>query len=214
MSKAGTIRVFIVDDHQIVIDGLKSLLLSEDGFVVAGSTTNPLHVLEALEKIPVDVLITDIMMPGMDGVQLAASVRTAFPTIRILALSMNNDGQQVNELIETADLNGYVLKNTGKKELTTAVRKVYEGGIYFDDEVLHELKKETGRKRRLDDVQITTRELEIIRLLEKEMNTREIASQLFISERTVETHRKNILRKTGTNSVLGLIKFAYENKLL
>jgi DNA-binding NarL/FixJ family response regulator len=127
---------------------------------------------------------------------------------------MSGQGDVVNRMIEYADISGYILKNIGKQELVTALEKIANNGIYFSDEVLLEMTKATVRKRENEESHLTDRELEIIRLIEQEFSNRQIAETLYISERTVETHRKNIFRKTRTNSVIGLIKYAYEHKLV
>jgi DNA-binding NarL/FixJ family response regulator len=145
---------------------------------------------------------------------LAKEVRKQFPQIKILALSMSGQGDVVNEMINDADISGYVLKNIGKRELVAAIEKIASGGIYFSEVVLEELKKTADRKKQSKEAHLTGREAEIIRLIEKEYSNRQIAETLFISERTVETHRKNIFRKTGTNSVIGLVKYAYEHRLI
>ena len=204
----------IVDDHQIVIDGLKSLLLGHDQFEVAIECTQPLQMMGLLEKKRIDVLLTDVMMPGMNGAELSKAVREKFPTIKILALSMSGQGDMVNQMIDEADISGYVLKNIGKQELIRALEKISGGGIYFSDEVLHEMARASEMKKDQEEAHLTGREIEIIRLIEKEMTNRQIAETLFLSERTVETHRKNIFRKTNTSSVIGLIKYAYELKLI
>jgi DNA-binding NarL/FixJ family response regulator len=208
------IKIFIVDDHQIVIDGLKSLLEDIPDFNIIGCTTQPKLALDMLAQQPADMLLTDVMMPELTGQQLSKQVRAHFPQIKILALSMSGQGDIVDEMINDADINGYVLKNIGKAELEKAIRKIAAGGIYFSDEVLKELEKQSNQKKETDKVQLTIREIEIVQLIEKEYGNKEIAEKLFISERTVETHRKNIFRKTKTNSVIGLIKYAYENKLV
>lgn len=212
--KAGKTTLGIVDDHQIVIDGLKSLLHGHDGFEVLIECTQPLQMLDLLEKKPVDILLTDVMMPGMNGAELAKAVHQKFPGIKILALSMSGQGDLVNQMIEDADISGYVLKNIGKKELVKALEKIYNNGIYFSDEVLQEMTKASEKKRGNEEVNLTTREVEIVRLIEKELSNKQIAEKLFLSERTVETHRKNIFRKTNTASVIGLVKYAYEHKLI
>jgi len=127
---------------------------------------------------------------------------------------MNGEGSLVNEMINDADISGYVLKNIGKKELITAIEKIANGGIYFSDEVIEELKRVSNRKKENLEAHLTDREIEIIKLIEKEYSNKQIAEALFISERTVETHRKNIFRKTNTNSVIGLVKYAYEHRLI
>lgn len=208
------IKLAIVDDHQIVIDGISSLLDGHDTFTIVARTTSPVQMLELLQHTPVDILLTDIMMPVMNGQQLAAKVRTLYPGIKILALSMSGQGDTVNEMINNADIAGYVLKNIGKEELAHAIKKIAGGGIYFSDQVLDELTKFSTVKRQNEETHLTQREIEIVGLIEKELSNKEIADKLYISERTVETHRKNIFRKTRTNSVIGLVKYAYEHKLV
>jgi DNA-binding NarL/FixJ family response regulator len=212
--KPEKIVLALVDDHQIVIDGLMSLLKGHDKFRFAFATTDPTDVLNQLRQHPVDILLTDIMMPGLPGNELAKKVKKDFPATRILALSMNGEGSLVNDMINDADISGYVLKNIGKTELIKALEKIAGGGIYFSEEVLNELQRASQVRKENEQAHLTEREKEIIRLIEKEYNNKQIAEALFISERTVETHRKNIFRKTNTNSVIGLIKYAYEHKLI
>lgn len=212
--KSTKISLAIVDDHQIVIDGLKSLLQGYDQFKVVLECTEPLQMPKLLEQTKVDILLTDVMMPGMNGAELSKLVHLKFPEIKILALSMSGQGDLVNQMIEDADIAGYVLKNIGKKELITALEKISAGGIYFSDDVLQEMTRASELKKESDDAHLTSREIEIIKLIEKELNNKQIAETLFLSERTVETHRKNIFRKTKTSGVIGLIKFAYEHKII
>ncbi len=208
------ITLGLVDDHQIVIDGLMSLLKGHDKFSFAFATTDPTEVLKKIEQTPIDILLTDVMMPGLPGNKLAKKVKERFPAVKILALSMSGQGDLVNEMINDADIAGYVLKNIGRQELINALEKIGAGGIYFSDEVIDELKRTSNRKKENENAHLTAREIEIIRLIEKEHNNKQIAETLFISERTVETHRKNIFRKTNTNSVIGLVKYSYEHKLI
>ena len=210
----GKTRIAIVDDHQIVIDGIKALLQGQHGLEIVIESTDPLKMEDLLEKHPVDILLTDVMMPGMNGAELAKVVRKRFPQIRILALSMSGQGDLVNQMIQDSDIAGYVLKNIGKQELVKALEKIAAGGIYFSDDVLAELMKENERKKETEEAHLTIREIEIIRLIEKEYSNKKIAETLFLSERTVETHRKNIFRKTRTSSLIGLIKYAYEHKII
>ena len=208
------ITLALVDDHRIVIDGLISMLKGHETFQFAFATTDPREVIEKLHEQPVDVLLTDVMMPGINGNMLAKTVRESFPDIKILALSMSGEGDVINEMINDADISGYVLKNIGKQELIRAIEKIASGNVYFSEDVIEELKRTSRRRKQNEDAHLTDREVEIIRLIEKEYNNRQIAETLFISERTVETHRKNIFRKTNTNSVIGLVKYAYEHKLV
>jgi DNA-binding NarL/FixJ family response regulator len=210
----GKISLAIVDDHQIVIDGLKSLIDGHDGFIVAIECTNPVQMLDELKKTPVDILLTDVMMPQMNGAELAKEVRKQFPRIKILALSMSGQGDVVNRMIEEADISGYVVKNIGKKDLIHALEKIAAGGLYFTDEIIAEMTRASEMQKVNEEANLSAREIEVIKLIEKEYSNKLIADTLFLSERTVETHRKNIFRKTKTNSVIGLIKYAYEHKLI
>lgn len=212
--KSKKILLGIVDDHQIVIDGLKSLLHGHDRFEVAVECTQPIEMISLIEKKPIDVLLTDIMMPGLNGAELSKLVHQKFPEIKILALSMSGQGDLVNQMIDDADISGYVLKNIGKQELIKALEKISGGGIYFSEEVLQEMTRASEMKKENAEAHLTTREIEIIQLIEKELSNKQIAEQLFLSERTIETHRKNIFRKTNTSSVIGLVKYAYEHKLI
>ncbi|MEO5946222.1 MAG: response regulator transcription factor [Chitinophagaceae bacterium] len=212
--KNDKITLALVDDHQIVIDGLTALLKGHNKFQFAFATTNSSEVVELMNDNPVDVLLTDVMMPKLPGNELAKKVREKHPNVKILALSMSGQGDMVNEMINDADISGYVLKNIGKQELITALEKIAGGGIYFSEEVLDEMQRAGQRKKQNEQAHLTDREKQIVRLIEKELNNKQIAETLFISERTVETHRKNIFRKTNTNSVIGLVKYAYEHRLI
>lgn len=208
------IPLAILDDHQIVIDGLKSLLQGHAYFYVAAECTEPLQMLEILKEKKVEILLTDVMMPVMNGAELAKVVHNKYPSIKILALSMSGQGDLVNQMKEDAGIAGYVLKNIGKHELIQALEEIAAGGIYFSREVLLEMTKATEIKMENIAVKLTAREIEIVRLIEKEFNNKSIADHLFLSELTVETHRKNIFRKTKTNNVIGLVKYAYEHRLI
>jgi two-component system nitrate/nitrite response regulator NarL len=212
--KSEKISLALVDDHQIVLDGLMSLLKGHEHFRFAFATTDPTEVMDKLNEHPVNILLTDIMMPKLPGNQLAKKVKEKFPAIKILALSMSGEGDIVNEMINDADISGYVLKNIGKQELIKVLEKIAAGNIYFSEEILEELQRTTKRKKENEEAHLTDREIQIIRLIEKEYNNKQIAETLYISERTVETHRKNIFRKTNTNSVIGLVKYAYQHKLV
>jgi DNA-binding NarL/FixJ family response regulator len=214
MLQNSAIKLAIIDDHQIVIDGLHSLLKGNKRYEIVLESTHPEIILKELKKTEVDILLTDVMMPVMSGVELAKQVHKEFPAIKIITLSMNGEGSLVNQMIEESNISGYLLKNIGQTEFLKALDKVASGGIYFSEEVLQEMIKAGERKKETEEAHLTNREIEIIRLIEKEFSNKQIAETLFLSERTVETHRKNIFRKTKTNSVIGLIKFAYEHKLI
>lgn len=204
-------NVFIVDDHQLVVDGLRSLLDNEAQYTIVGYSNQPKDVMDMLDRLKVDILITDINMPGMTGVELTRNVKKKFPNLKVLALSMFGERQVIKEMID-AGISGYILKNTGKQELLEALAKLANGQNFFGEEVTQELMKSFRADG--EGSHLTNREIEIIRLIENEYSNKKIADLLFISERTVETHRKNIFRKTGTQSIVGLLKYAYDHKII
>jgi two-component system, NarL family, nitrate/nitrite response regulator NarL len=214
MNNGPKIKLAMVDDHQIVIDGIKALLQQDDGLEIVATANSAEKLLQLLIECEVDILLTDVVMEGMSGQQLAKQVRKLYPEIKIIALSMSGVGEIVEEMINDADISGYLLKQTGKQELVDAIKKVYKGGIYFQPQILDELAKQANIKTETDTAHLTIREKEIILLLEKNLSSKEIAEQLFISVRTVETHRKNILKKTDTNNTLSLLKWAKDHKIL
>ena len=207
------IKLAIVDDHQIVIDGLKLLLRDKKKFEIVAEATNARDMLALIRRAAPEVLITDIMMPGMDGFELSLQVRADFPHIRILALSMSEDGHLIAKMIEQARINGYIPKASGRQELIRAIESIVNNERYFAPQILEQY--EYYKKIRSDSevFHLTARELEIINCMTKHLSNKEIAQKLFISERTVETHRKNIFRKTNTKGVGTLIEFVKTHKL-
>ena len=214
MNKTDKIKLALVDDHQIVIDGLIALLDKEKNIEIVATANSGIVMLQLLHQNNVDILLSDVVMDDMSGQQLAKEVGRLFPHIKIIALSMSGVGEVVEEMINDADISGYLLKQTGKDELVAAIEKVYSGGIYFQQKILDELEKQSSLRKTLNEVHITLREKEIIVLMEKDFSNKQIADKLDISVRTVETHRKNILKKTGTNNLLSLLKWAYEHKVI
>ncbi|MBW4890557.1 response regulator transcription factor [Mucilaginibacter sp. HMF5004] len=204
-------KIFIVDDHQMVIDGLSLLINSIPGFEIAGVSNDPEKALDMLKAIPVDIVLTDVSMPGMSGVELTRYLRKNHPDIKVLALSMFGDSMIVSEMID-AGVSGFILKNTGTQELEEALKKIAAGGDYFTADITKQLVK--AYKDNQEGNHLTDREIEIIRMIEREFSNKQIAALLFISERTIETHRKNIFRKTNTQTVVGLLKYAYERKII
>lgn len=205
----------IAEDHQTVIDGLLSMLHKHEYFKAVIITTNPQELLRQMACTPVDILFADIAMLYRNGHELANKVKELFPRVKMVALYEKGQNNIVNTMIEEDTLTGYVLKTNDKQSLTKALENMIDH-IYTNDKTLKEMPSPTVRLRKVapETSHLTDRELEVIRLIEQEYSNKQIAEKLFISERTVETHRKNIFRKTKTNSVIGLIKYAYEHKLV
>ena len=213
-------KILIADDHQLFLDGLISLLQTEKSFDIVSSANNGIQVLEFLSKNKYDVCILDINMPLMNGIDTVKKIKEKKIDTPIIMLTTHSDREFISEMLSIG-VCGYVLKNTTKSELTNAIKEVVSGGKYFSKEVqsgilenyLDTIKKE---KKEKDEpaILLTPREIEIVKLLAKEHTNENIASVLFISYRTVETHRKNIMQKTGTKNLAGLIKYAYEKGIL
>jgi DNA-binding NarL/FixJ family response regulator len=208
------IRIAILDDHQIVIDGLRLLLENQLHFEIVGQFNRGQELLDALAALKADIVITDILMPEMDGLEVAMRLKDQFPDIKVIALSMNGEGPLAEKMIEQAEVAGYVLKTTNKSELTEAIESVYAGDTFYAKEILDELNSFRKIKQENESINLTIREIEIIQCIASDLTNKQIADQLFISERTVETHRKNIFRKTNIHSAVGLVEFARKRKLI
>lgn len=213
--KRKKIRMAIAEDHQTVIDGLLSMLHKHEYLKAVIITTNPQELLRQMASTTVDILFADIAMLYRNGHELVNKVKELFPRVKMVALFEKGQNNIVNTMIEEGSLTGYILKTTDKQSLTKALENMIDH-IYTNDKTLKEMPNPTVRLRKVapETSHLTDRELEVIRLIEQEYSNKQIAERLFISERTVETHRKNIFRKTKTNSVIGLIKYAYEHKLV
>lgn len=206
------IKLYIVDDHQMLIDGLKALLLDEKNITVVGESISAQNAIVEISKKQPDVVLTDINMPEMDGIELTKKVKSSFPNIKVIALSMFGEQQTISDMLK-AGVNAYILKNTGKQELLNAIEKVIQGGSYFSEEVNAEMNRKDFEIN-TKEINLSAREIEIIELIAKEYSNAKIAEELYISERTVETHRKNIFRKTDTKSVIGLLKYCIEKRII
>ncbi|SMD43008.1 two component transcriptional regulator, LuxR family [Aquiflexum balticum DSM 16537] len=204
-------KVLLVDDHAILLDGVKSLLSHEASVDVIGEANSAEQALEFFKTNKVDLLITDFNLPGMDGLSLVRLVKKINPDTKIIVLSMHDETHLVKEILKEG-VEGYVLKNDSHKELKMAIQYVREGKIYLSNNINRIIINSLNFPE--EDRLLTDREREILKLIAKEFPNKKIAEQLFISERTVETHRKNIFRKTKTNTLVGLIKFAYANNLI
>ncbi|MDF2449350.1 MAG: Transcriptional regulatory protein DegU [Bacteroidota bacterium] len=201
-----------MDDHQMLIDGLKALLSDESHISLVGESNLPKVALREIAEYRPDIVLTDINMPEMDGVELTQEIKKLNFNTKVIALSMFGERETISDMLK-AGVSGYILKNTGKAELLAAIEKVADGQTYFSDEVNDEMSKSppasVGK-----EVSLTPREIEVIELIAKEYTNAKIAEALFISERTVETHRKNIFRKTDTKGVIALLKYCVEKRII
>jgi DNA-binding NarL/FixJ family response regulator len=203
------ISLYLIDDHQMLIDGLKAILKNEPSIEIIGECTLPLLAFEQIQMLKPRIVLVDINMPEMNGAELVRKLRPRMNETDFIALSMYGERANIKEMLQ-AGVKGYILKNTGREELIRAIISVNEGREFFSEEVAAVIGSSPVHDEALNTVNLTEREIDIIECIAKEMTNAEMAKALFISERTVETHRKNIFRKTGTRSVLGLVKFALD----
>jgi len=204
-------KTLLVDDHAILLDGVHALLEKEDGISIVATASSAEQALDLLKQHQPDLLITDFNLPGMDGLSLIRRVKKLYPDMKIIVLSMHDETHLVKEILKE-DVNGYILKKDSHRELSEALRQISNGKVFLSNEINKMLIRSLNFPD--DNKLLSEREREILKLIAKEYSNKQIAEELFISERTVETHRKNIFRKTGTSSLVGLIKFAFANNLI
>jgi DNA-binding NarL/FixJ family response regulator len=209
------IRLLLVDDHELFLEGIISLIEDEDFVNIIGTAPNGRLALDSIRQDQPDVLITDLNMPIMGGIELVKKVKSEFPEIKILVLTMHNDRSTIAEIM-MAEAEGYVLKNTDRDELVKALKKISDGGTFYCNEVTEVLLERLIEQKRKEEIKVplTEREQEVLKLIAEEKSSEEIASHLFISRRTVETHRKNMLKKTEANTVIGLLKYGVRYGLI
>jgi DNA-binding NarL/FixJ family response regulator len=202
------VNVFIVDDHYMVIEGIRSLLQNEKGIEWMGHATNAASCLGFLKMQQPDIIFMDVNLPDMSGTELCRQVKQLYPAVLIIGLSTFNQQPVVRNMMENG-ASGYVLKNATKPELMNAIAAVMAGKTYLSMEVAVSLRKQTEELPL-----ISRREREVLQLIADGFTNAEIAEKLFISVPTVNTHRKSLLAKFGVNNTAGLIKLAAKNNLI
>lgn len=209
------IQVLIIDDHKMVIEGLKLLLQNQQEIKVIGSALNGERGIEKLTELKPDMVLLDINMPGMNGIDTCKKMMELQPKVKIIAISMHKEGSLIKLMLANG-AQGYVLKNAGQNELIEAIKQVHQGKKFLDDTVndiiLNGLTK-AQEKKQSPFPSLSRREKEILKLILNESTTQEIAEKLFISFGTVETHRRNMLLKTGARNTAGLVRIALEYEL-
>jgi DNA-binding NarL/FixJ family response regulator len=210
--------VLVVDDHQIIIDGLKSILQDEEMVQFAGGANTMQEALNFIELHPVDVVVMDISMPGHSGIEITRIIKEKYPDIKILALTMHDEIDIIADMIN-AGASGYLLKKANMNEVLDAIHTVSRGQRYLGNKVQDIMMDEFSQRRstrqnlEYESQLLTPREKEILQLMLREFSNEKIAEKLFISIRTVETHRRNIFTKTNTKNVVSLIKYAMKHGL-
>ena len=210
------INVLIADDHQLLIDGIKTALEGVEDITVVAEANNGYKVLEKLESgIPVDVILMDINMPQLDGLNCTKMVAKKFPDVKVIALSQYDEKRFVKQMVKNG-ASGYLLKDTGKDILVKAIKTVHGGEKYFCERLSLRL---INQELKMQDTKalfpkLSKREVEILQLIGKEYSSQQVADKLFISFHTVESHRANLMFKAGVKNTAGLIRWAVENDLL
>jgi DNA-binding NarL/FixJ family response regulator len=214
------IKVMLVDDHQIVRDGIRALLLNEENIEITDEASDGEELFRKLLKHKPDIVIMDISLPDKSGIEISKEIQSLYPEIKVLILSMYNNEDFVFNAIR-AGAKGYLPKNTSKKELVEAINSINEGHEYFSEEISDIILKSYVKKiQKTDDVVnnkielLSTREIEVLKLFIEGKTNQEIADKLFISIRTVESHKNHIMQKLELKSIVDLIKFAIKNKIV
>ncbi len=212
-------RVLIVDDHQLMIEGLKSLLEDEESISFVAGATSMQETLTFLDNYQIDVVLMDINMPDSSGIEITKKIKELFPKIKVIALTMHDDIAVISKMIK-AGASGYVLKKTNMHEVIDALKTVHHNGKYLSASAQNIIMDNLMSPDELMDSKeenkpvLSARELEVLKLITKEYSNEKIGEKLFISERTVEAHRRNIFIKTKTKTIVGLIKYAINEGLV
>lgn len=205
------INVFIIDDHPMVIEGIKALLNATDGITVIGSATDAFAAMDFLKSNNADVVLLDINLPEVSGLDLCPELKAKFPNIKILGLSTFKERSFISRMIAQG-ASGYVLKSASQEELIEAIQQAYHGKMYLSMEVAQIMVQADAPKPQIPI--LTSREKEVLALIAEGLTNNQIASQLYISPLTVDSHRKNLLAKLNVKNTAAMIKMALEYQLI
>ncbi|MEO9801795.1 MAG: response regulator transcription factor [Reichenbachiella sp.] len=207
---SSAIQIIIIDDHQILIDGVVELLTNRSDCHIVGTASESVRAIDLVKNHRVDLAICDINMPGVKGTELIPELKKCSPLLKVIALSMHEEKHIIKEVLKNG-ADGYVLKKSTHLELLDAIERVCAGETFVSEAITQMLIDEIKNPTPIDH--LSEREIQIIKLIAQEKTNRQIGDELCISEKTVETHKRNIFRKTNSNSAVGLTKFAIEHNL-
>lgn len=209
------IRILLADDHQVILVGIRMMLRGFNDLDIIGEASDGDEALEKVKNLSPDVLVTDISMPKRSGTELTQIVRKKFPSTRVLVLTMHDDDDYVYEILKSG-ADGYILKNAGKEELSTAIRTVANGEKYFSKQISNIvldgfLQRKEPEKKISEESTLTKREQEVLTLIADGLSNQEIADRLYISPKTVDTHRTNLMNKLDIHDLALLVRYALEH---
>jgi two-component system response regulator NreC len=210
------IRVLIVDDHAILRDGIRSLLDRQEGITVVGEASNGREALAQLGTLQPDIILMDVAMPVMDGLEATRRIKESHPERRVLILTQHGDEEYVTPLLQVG-ASGYVLKRSGGREVVTAIRQVHEEGAFLEPGVARQVLNDytqAGSDKLADGPHLTQRESQVLELVVEGRSNKEIARALVISPKTVSVHRTNIMAKLGVHNSIELVRYVMEHNLL
>jgi len=211
------IKIAMADDHVMVRQGLATLLMAEDDLQIVSQSNNGQELLDSLKVQPADLIILDIEMPVMDGMQTLQVLNKKYPEIKVIMLSMHFDDLHISEFI-SAGARGFLSKNSDVEVVLDAIYSVVEQGYYFNDKVSKALLSSLMKSKKINPVfnkePLTQREIDVLKLICQEKTNQEIAEELFLSVRTVEGHRTNIAQKTNSRNIAGLVIYAIKNGII
>lgn len=206
-------KIAIADDHQMVIDGLKAMLRPVADIDVVGEALHGAALLGQLKSLQPDVVLLDIGMPIMDGIETTGHIKQNFPQIKILICTTHSEAYKVKKCLR-AGIDGYILKGAGRDELLKAIEQVVAGNTYYDPQIVDLIMSDFNNRKRQYSHELTEREIEIIKLIAEGNTTKQIAQTLFLSPYTIETHRRNIFSKLGIKNVVTLVRYAVEHGIV
>jgi len=214
------IKLILVDDHQLVRTGIANLLSGEQAFEIIGEASEATGFFKMLEKMQPDIAVLDIALPGLSGIEITKKLKNEFPAIKILILSMHTSEEFIFNAINSGT-RGYLPKNTSRKELIEAIYAIHRGDVYFAESISNVILKSYIKKSKSDtavaenkESLLSKREIEVLKLFAEGMTNKEIADKLFISIRTVESHKNHIMARLELKTTVDLVKFAIRNNIV
>ncbi|MBK6859631.1 MAG: response regulator transcription factor [Saprospiraceae bacterium] len=208
------VKIILADDHHLVRQGFRSLLSGHPGFEIIAEAANGNELIALVDHgIKPDIVLMDVEMPELNGIEACRILSRDHPAIRVLMISMLNDKDVIQEAVD-AGAKAYLFKNTSIEELSQAIQQVMNGSTYFGKEIALAMLSKSKKEDAFALSQLSDREIEILKLIAEGFSSTEIGSKLFISPRTVDTHRNNLIQKLKVNGIAGLIRLAIQNKII